>query len=151
VTLLENGRVNGTPPSVADIVVGAGVEASFTQFVGGTLFLETLTVDVSDSAPEIILRNPLVLEFLDLDFNGVILRDAGGALPDFRGLTRTSGTLSPEVRVEADAIFFDLSGDTAGPGAFATYEVDLAPIPLPAGLPLLLAGLGGLALLRRKG
>ncbi|MEO1238431.1 MAG: spondin domain-containing protein [Pseudomonadota bacterium] len=31
-----------------------------------------------------------------------------------------------------------------------TIDVDLAPIPLPAGMPLLLAGLGGLAVLKRR-
>lgn len=31
-----------------------------------------------------------------------------------------------------------------------TYDYDIASVPLPAGLPLLLAGLGGLALVRRR-
>lgn len=32
----------------------------------------------------------------------------------------------------------------------ATIDVDISPVPLPAGMPLLLAGLGGLAFLKRK-
>lgn len=35
-------------------------------------------------------------------------------------------------------------------GNFVTSTTPLSPVPLPAGLPLLLAGLGGLALLRRR-
>jgi hypothetical protein len=33
---------------------------------------------------------------------------------------------------------------------FANFSATLAPVPLPAGLPLLIGGLGGLVLLRRK-
>ncbi len=35
-------------------------------------------------------------------------------------------------------------------GGFDNLEFDLAPVPLPASLPLLLAGLGGIAVMRRK-
>ena len=43
--------------------------------------------------------------------------------------------------------FWDLGGT-----AYTTADLTAAttPVPLPAGLPLLLAGLGGLALLRRR-
>lgn len=41
--------------------------------------------------------------------------------------------------------------NTEGPGAFrASVQVDASPVPVPAGLPLLGAGLAGLAALRRK-
>ncbi len=38
----------------------------------------------------------------------------------------------------------------AGQDLLATISVGLTPVPLPAGMPLLLAGLGGLAMLRRR-
>ena len=49
-----------------------------------------------------------------------------------------------------------IDGGSTGGGAFFgnfTFEqdVDVAPIPLPAGLPLLLAGLGALGFARRRG
>jgi hypothetical protein len=63
---------------------------------------------------------------------------------------------------DGDGSFWDegegrvvLSGDAQGtypdrPRNVAVYEPQVAPVPLPAALPLLLAGLGGLALLRRS-
>ncbi|WP_136439251.1 VPLPA-CTERM sorting domain-containing protein [Pacificoceanicola onchidii] len=52
-------------------------------------------------------------------------------------------------------IFARLTSGTTTPTAFvpSAYSATLneaAPVPLPAGLPLLLAGIGGLALLRRR-
>ncbi|WP_425039542.1 DVUA0089 family protein [Primorskyibacter sp. S187A] len=54
-----------------------------------------------------------------------------------------------------NGIFCDVGGfDRTNAWAFDILNVDevvvTAPVPLPAGLPLLLAGLGGLAMLRRR-
>lgn len=49
------------------------------------------------------------------------------------------------------SIFFDNSASTGAGYAYGNINyVAAAPIPLPASLPLLLVGLGGIALLRRK-
>ena len=50
----------------------------------------------------------------------------------------------------ADGPFQALMVDFNAVAISDTVSIDLAPIPLPAGLPLLLAGLGGLGLLARR-
>lgn len=89
---------------------------------------------------------------LDLDFTGA--EDGPDAL-FFEELTLDA--LEPG----SDAVpgQFAFSVDLAGAGAFSDVEItlqataraeNLAPIPLPAGLPLAALGLGALALLRRR-
>lgn len=52
------------------------------------------------------------------------------------------------------SFLFDVAdGATGSPNSrlgFSVKALDVAPVPLPAGLPLLLAGLGGFALLRKR-
>ena len=70
------------------------------------------------------------------------------------------GEGNPSTGVESGSLPFDVVLDPQGAGILDTVELqlriksvslaeDVSPIPLPAGLPLLAAGLGGLALLRR--
>lgn len=93
---------------------------------GGASFTEVLNTTVSSSGTT----------FLGVDMTAF----AGVTAMQFRlaafGSTNPVGTFDLEA-VNSDYAF-SLSGELA------------APVPLPAGLPLLLAGLGGLAWLRRR-
>jgi len=46
--------------------------------------------------------------------------------------------------------FFVGGGGFERPERDLNFRTTVAPVPLPAGLPLLMAGLGGMALIRRK-
>lgn len=63
--------------------------------------------------------------------------------------------LFPMSEAEARSGVASTPTQSTGPQAYTAVfspdvEVRMSPVPLPAGLPLLLAGLGGLAILRRK-
>ncbi|WP_347139847.1 VPLPA-CTERM sorting domain-containing protein [Paracoccus sp. SSK6] len=53
---------------------------------------------------------------------------------------------------DADEVLVNWTGASYGTGSTATFDIgyDIAPVPLPAGLPLLAAALGSLIALRRK-
>jgi hypothetical protein len=55
--------------------------------------------------------------------------------------------ISSDLAIALTSIFG--AGDLTG-AEFGLANTSPTPVPLPAGLPLLLAGLGGLAVLRRK-
>ena len=57
------------------------------------------------------------------------------------------GPLSGQMIFILDATAGNFSHD---PDEVATWDMQLSQVPLPAGLPLMLAGMGGLALLRRR-
>lgn len=63
--------------------------------------------------------------------------------PADNGTAQVSGLVSPIFNI-GDTFAFRYSGSGA------LDSIVLAPVPLPAGLPLLMAGLGGLALMRRR-
>lgn len=74
--------------------------------------------------------------------------------------TATTDDLDDEDEVQG-SLAFDLALDPTGAGLFSTIEIgyffessavaeDLSPVPVPAALPLLVAALGGLVLLRRQ-
>ncbi|MEP1199777.1 proprotein convertase P-domain-containing protein [Tateyamaria sp.] len=67
---------------------------------------------------------------------------AGGALSDFVGL-EANGTWSLFVQDDA-------GGDTGSISGGWALNIEVAPVPLPAGLPLLLAGLGALGIASRR-
>ena len=97
---------------------------------------------------------------------------AGGIEPssDPRGFIQLAGKGSAGGEVSLDGLFLDLSADTASGFCFSSaetaqcirgggtstgieadqFQVLLAPIPVPATLPLALTALGGLALWRRR-
>lgn len=72
------------------------------------------------------------------------------------GLTSVSGLLNLVAGTNTLTFSFTspgpLNGGNQGVGdeSWAINSVDVAPVPLPAGLPLMAAGLGALAFLRRK-
>ena len=126
-------------------VVGAGVEASFFQ---------SLNVDVSGDIISIIAFGSS--SFGNIPFNGWRITDTNGTIDAFSALTLLPGGDFPEATfsVSADEILlnFNETGSFVA-GDTAEFRVSFGPVgtvPLPAGLPLLLAGLGGLGLLAKR-
>ncbi|MAU50887.1 MAG: hypothetical protein CMN17_00590 [Roseovarius sp.] len=131
----------------ASLVTGAGVDGSE---LGMALF----------EATEVTRNDALLATF---DFSNLGALDAGTYTITFEGVGALGG----------GDIFFDADGNRTGTVTAGTQAFDangpfnfgsnparefgirvsgdaVTPVPLPAGLPLLLAGLGGLAILRRK-
>lgn len=91
-----------------------------------------------------------------IPFNGFTIFDYANALPDFdfAHLTATLVTGSASVSFDANTISVNFSGAEIAAGLFATIELDPAnvpatTVPLPASLPILLAGLGVLGMVSR--
>ncbi|PYC46516.1 hypothetical protein DI396_15405 [Litorivita pollutaquae] len=86
----------------------------------------------------------------DLPFNGFVFDFTGlaGNIVGVNIVSNSTAITQSNLFWDADSFAIDLNGSIYGS---ATFEVDLAPaVPLPAGLPLLLSGLGAAGLLRRK-
>lgn len=76
--------------------------------------------------------------------------DAGGNLVGVRNLTLTNGTSFEDLSAfgAVKRIVFDTSASTGA--GYAYGNINYAPVPLPAALPLLVAALAGLGLMRRR-
>lgn len=91
-----------------------------------------------------------------LDLSG--LSATGGtttATIDFDGVATGNGatdleTFSPIGFSNLQSLTFTGFGGTRGGYSFLLDDIAVAPVPVPAGLPLLVAALGGLAMLRRR-
>lgn len=128
-------------------VVGAGEDAvidveGVTQvhldFEGNTL---TVTLNTTLGSPT----------WTDTDFNGLRIElESAGSFSSFALASSSFGPI--ETGFETDALLIDWGGDTYVNGSTAVFDVgfDVAPVPLPAALPLLGVGLGSIAMLRRR-
>ena len=109
-----------------EVNTGDGVQYSFSATPG-----------VSGTSVEIAREGDRQLEFL--------FELAGG----------TSDAFGRLILADGDSLDSVLTGFSFSDASFSVWNVeaaastDLKPIPLPAGLPLLLAGLGGFAVLKR--
>lgn len=85
-------------------------------------------------------------------FNGPVLRDVLGEIPTIISavLVDDDFTGTPVAIVTDDEIRLDFSASGVSNSSFATFRVELAAVPVPASLPLLLAGLGGLVMMKRR-
>lgn len=135
---------------------------ALSLLVGGTATAATLVateVDTTDS-----LNENFTITFTDTNNNRLFdigeLESFSGfinqyptllGVPAIAGISvagELAGVLQP---APGSWTFGSPSGQFASTPNFWTYEIKgLAAIPVPATLPLLLAGLGGLALLRRR-
>ena len=78
--------------------------------------------------------------------------DSGGTLLGFYNLDSTSGVAFADLSSFGTlrSIIFDNVASTGAGYAYGDISYDPAAVPLPAALPLLLAGLGGIAALRAR-
>ena len=145
----------GLNPSVGPEVEGLYDAWSF-DMTGPNSF--DVTFNPLDRDPNLRFRFDIFVYVSNLRYNG------SPDSSDILSLTLQSGTASDVTNIITDgnetafgdfAMQFNIDGEggfgeqiPAETWSFA-FTTDAAPIPLPAGLPLLLAGLGGLAALRR--
>ncbi|SMY09073.1 VPLPA-CTERM sorting domain-containing protein [Flavimaricola marinus] len=129
--------------AATDVLVGAGVDTTAGAFsfdfdagVGGDEFIWS----ASDSGS---LAGSIGISLTDLDF------DDGSLLIDF-SLDETLLTDLAWTITDDSVVFTYSSTGFIGPGTVLSGSFVTAAVPLPAGLPLLLTALGGIALLRRK-
>jgi hypothetical protein len=119
------------------------------------------TLDTIGFSASGVTRNDAILAMFD--FSGLGVLDAGAYTVVFNGDgaigggdiffdangVRT-GTVTPGTQAFDANSLFDFGSNPAQEFGIRVSGDIVAPVPLPAGLPLLLAGLGGLSLLRRK-
>lgn len=118
-----------------------GVTRLHFDFEGNQL---TVRLDTELSSPT----------WTDTAFNGVRIEletPGAGVFTGFEVVTSTlNGVVTPSF--DADALMFDWGGASYVDGSAVVFSFgfDPAPVPLPATLPLMGAGLAGLACLRRR-
>lgn len=135
----------GPVPYPSSVVVGAGVEiANIADHIA--------SLDISDTN--------LLLSFGSdgkfgggVTFNGFVLTDVNGTIPDFTGVTiNASSTLagfdSSRIFFDANTIRINFAGLPFGTGN--VLSLDVAAIPEPTTVTLLGLGLLGVAASRRK-
>lgn len=119
----------------------------------------TSTVTTGDLLNDGPRTDSLALSFTDFDpgesmsFATDIDSDSGNTIEDYRNTLFNNGT-GPNSELTATfsdgaSVSFTIPDQTSGLSSY-TISVSAAPIPLPAGLPLLVAGLGAFAVLRKR-
>ena len=143
----DAGTVYPLATPTGPFVVGAGVD--------GVIDVEGVTqvlLDFDDNTLTVTLNTVLSSPtWTNTAFNGVRIElESAGSFSSF---ALASSSFAPiETSFEAGALLIDWSGATYMDGSSAVFDVgfDVAPVPLPAALPLLCVGLGSIAMLRRR-
>lgn len=126
-----------------DAVVGSGAEFNYFGYY---------SVDVSDTN---ITVQFLTSSYFDgTAFNGILIYDVNGTIPDFtsvslNGATNWSGFSAAYVSFDADHIFVNFPGLPFDNSNVVSLDVNSASVPEPTTLALLSLGLAGLRLRRR--
>lgn len=142
VYLSTNGPIAGT------VTAGPGVDAAI-EVEGVT----TISLDFDGNMLKVLLNTILNgPEWNTAPFNGIRISFAG--TPGFDAFSMTDNSFGPITpSFSGSTLFLNWPGAAYVDGSTATFEVSLAPIPLPAALPLLataLAGGAGFAKARRR-
>ena len=130
-----------------DTTVGAGTEYTSINVDGVILF----DVDIADTSITVNFL-PSSGTFTSASFNGLYITDL---LSMFPSLSVYSVLVSGFTFTSSDVIFgssgfgLNFQGDSFAGGESVTVNF-AAPVPLPAGLPLLALALGGLGVLRSR-
>ena len=145
-TLSDGGTITGTFDYVGgivsnvDIETDAGTVLTFEQTYTSGTEIDSSSIEFSgtSTAP----GSFDVFLFIALD---------GNTFADLENGTATSATILTGRRGSEEEINSTSGGQFRGvTGGLIVADPTPAPVPLPAGAPLLIAGLGGLALLRKK-
>lgn len=134
------------PNPTGPFVVGTGVEANLD--VEG---VTDIALDFSGNLLTILFTTTLdEPRWTDVDFNG--LRIALESLGGFTSFDQTNSTIGPvTTSFDAHTLWIDWGGLSYNSDTALTFDIGYAAaVPLPAGLPLLVLALGGLAVLGRK-
>lgn len=134
------------PNPIGPFVVGADVEGIFDVEGVTNIALDfadnllTILFTTSDPAPT----------WTNVSFNG--LRIALESLGGFTSFDQTNSTIGPvTTSFDAHTLWIDWGGLSYNSNTTLTFDIGYAAaVPLPAGLPLLVLALGGLAVLGRK-
>ncbi|WP_425038529.1 VPLPA-CTERM sorting domain-containing protein [Primorskyibacter sp. S187A] len=136
---------DGLDPTFMDITTNGGSASWTHSYAAGTYSSASLsfrTAGIADIAgPYDVLVDGVKVGEMPLDGSGHILVETFTFAVDTALVNDGAATVSFVVD-GVDTWAIDYSELTLG--------MTTAPVPLPAGLPLLLAGLGGLALVRRR-
>ncbi|MEM6376005.1 MAG: VPLPA-CTERM sorting domain-containing protein [Pseudomonadota bacterium] len=142
--------------TIGPVPVGPGSEGT----------LQNIGIDVSGNSIAFsslfLVNDTAATTYTTPAFNGFVLRDVNGSFDAFTSASVASSLITngtPVLTFDDDNLFINIAGvrfegpSTDSLGTFLTVDftiADTAVIPLPAGAVLLLTGLGGLAVMRRR-
>lgn len=132
-------------------VVGAGAEFTLDLF-GNPRFdvdIGSSSIRLDKTVVGLFTGAGEVVTFSDLDFSpsSVIVGIANFVT------TASGGIAESDVTFGDDWVRFDFNNSSWQVGQYVSFDLitrEVAPVPLPAGLPLLLAGVGALGIVRRR-
>lgn len=155
-TVTARAEVEGSSFPIFDDLMAEVIDPGI-EFSNGTgsftidVLAESFRVAIFASATTI---GDLTVDLTDLDWTDEAGRVTGLSLDDIIGAD-PSQVLSLSFTDDSVTVVFDQFGDGSGEDLDRIFTFGIAaehgstPVPLPASLPLLIAGLGGLAALRR--
>ena len=139
------GTVYSDATETGPFTVGAGVDASI-DVEGVTDILLDFASNALTVTFNTTLTNPT---WVNSSFNGLQISLLSGAA--FTGFSHTGGSISPfGTSFDGGNLFISWPGVSYVDGSTMSFDVAVAPVPLPATLPFLAAGMAGLAVLRRR-
>lgn len=139
------GEIDGSAGIATDGLTELFLDAEVTSSDPFTADFGTL--DVSDETDFVVLGDLVDFGFTDTSLEFLFDTFDGRFAADFGAQVLVEFTLA---RGSNLTFLSGLEDGDVVEGGLTLSAVDLAPIPLPAGLPLLLAGLGGFWVLRRR-
>jgi hypothetical protein len=141
----DAGTVYSDAIETGPFTVGAGVDASI-DVEGVTDILLDFAANALTVTFNTKLTNPT---WVNSSFNGLQLSLLSGTA--FTGFSHTGGSIAPfGTSFDASNLFITWPGVSYVDGSTMNFDVAVAPVPLPATLPFLAAGMAGFALLRRR-